>query len=187
MATSIRGDGVEYNSGRIQEGTRAVIKHRMVGATTVNQGLPNGNWDFINGVEVNMGVPQNGNNWYRCEWYTDTDDWGGGNGGSGYALYRWTPSSGWNRILDSGWHANYDNNAGDFYTSVRTLYYAPVHQSFPTEEHRFRIYGRRHPSVAMRCNSSIGADLRQQNWNNALFEVWEIDHQIGQSTNMTRY
>jgi hypothetical protein len=185
MATSLRGDGVQYSSGVIQEGTRAVVKHRMCGATTVNQGLPNNNWTHMTGVEISMGVPQNANNWYRCEWYTDTDDQGGGNGGSGYALYRWTPSTGWDRILDSGWHANYDNNAGDFYTSIRTLYYAPAINN--TEEHRFRIYGRRHPSVGMRANCSIGADLRRQNWNNALFEVWEVDHQLATTTTMTRY
>lgn len=185
MATSLTSNGVEYSSGTVQEGTRAVVKHRMCGSTNVNQGLPNNNWAHITNVEISMGTPQKANNWYRCEWYTDTDDQGGSNGGSGYALYRWTPSTGWNRILDSGWHANYDNNASDFYTSVRTLYYAPAINN--TEEHRFRIYGRRHPSVGMRCNCSIGADLRQQNWNNALFEVWEIDADIGQSTNMTRY
>jgi hypothetical protein len=157
----------------------------MVGATTVDQGLPSGSWDHIAGVEVNMGVPQKSTNWYRCEWYTDTDDWGGSNGGSGYALYRNTPSTGWVRILDSGWHANYDNNPGDFYTTVRTLYYAPAINN--TEAHSFRIYGRRHPDVAMRCNASIGADLRQANWNNALFEVMEVDSALATSPNLTRY
>jgi hypothetical protein len=185
MPTSLTGSGVVYTSGLTQISSRAIVKHRMVGATTVNQGLPSGGWDHIAGVEVNMGVPQKATNWYRCEWYTDTDDWGGNNGGSGYALYRWTPSTGWNRILDSGWHANYDNNAGDFYTSVRTLYYAPAINN--TEEHAFRIYGRRHPDVDMRCNSSIGADLRQANWNNALFEVMEVDSALATSPNLTRY
>lgn len=187
MATTISGDGVTYSNGNIQEGTRAIVKQRVVGSTNVNQGLPNNNWAHITSVEVNMGVPQKSTNWYRCEWYTDTDDQGGNNGGTGYALYRHTPSTGWQRILDSGWHANYEANAGDFYTSVRTLYYAPVHPSYPNQEHSFRIYGRRHPSVNMRCNCSIGADLRQGNWNNALFEVWEIDGDISTTTNLTRY
>lgn len=185
MATKLKGTGVEYSNGRTSSETRAVVKHRMAGGTSVNQGLPSNTWAYIDGTEISMGVPEDGRNWFRCEWYTDTDDQGGSNGGSGYALYRWTPSTGWNRILDSGWHANYDNNAGDFYTSVRTLYYAPAINS--TEEHRFRIYGRRHPDVGMRCNCSIGADLRQQNWNNALFEVWELDYRKGVSNNMTRY
>jgi hypothetical protein len=185
MPTSLTGSGVVYTSGNTQLSTRAVVKHRLVGATTVNQGLPSGGWDHITGVEVNMGVPQKAGNWYRCEWYTDTDDWGPNNGGSGYALYRNTPSTGWVRILDSGWHANYDNNNGDFYTTVRTLYYAPAINN--TEVHSFRIYGRRHPDVDMRCNSSIGADLRQQNWNNALFEVWEMDGDIATTPNLTRY
>lgn len=187
MATSMRGDGVRYSSNTVQEGTRAVVKHRMVGSTSVDQTLPSGNWAHVSGVEINMGVPQKSTNWYRCEWYTDTDDQGNNNGGSGYALYRHTPSSGWQRILDSGWHANYENNAGDFYTTVRTLYYAPVHPSYPTQNHSFRIYGRRHPSVNIRCNCSIGADLRRQNWNNALFEVWELDGDIATTANLTRY
>jgi len=185
MPTSLRGNGVVYTSGHTQFSTRAIVQHRMCGATTVDQGLPSGNWDHINGVEINMGVPQKATNWFRCEWYTDTDDLGGSNGGSGYALYRWTPSTGWNRILDSGWHANYDNNAGDFYTSVRTLYYAPALNN--TEAHAFRIYGRRHPDVAMRCNCSIGADLRRQNWNNALFEVMEIDNDRAVNSTLSRY
>jgi hypothetical protein len=185
MPTSMTGSGVVYTSGNTQLSTRAVVKHRMVGATTVDQGLPSGGWDHITGVEVNMGVPQKAGNWYRCEWYTDTDDWGPSNGGSGYALYRNTPATGWVRILDSGWHANYDNNLGDKYTTVRTLYYAPAINN--TDVHSFRIYGRRHPDVAMRCNSSIGADLRRQNWNNALFEVWEMDGDIATTPNLTRY
>jgi hypothetical protein len=187
MATSLTANGVTYSSGAQQANTRAIVKHRMSGCSTVNQGLPNGNWDYINGTEIDMGVPQKSTNWYRCEFYTDTDDWGGSNGGSGYALYRWTPSSGWDRILDSGWHANYDNNAGDFYTSVRTLFYAPVHQSYPTQQHVFRIYGRRHPDVAMRCNCSIGADLRQAGWENGMFEVMEMDGDIATTTTLSRY
>lgn len=185
MPTSLTNTGVVYTSGLTQVSSRAIVKHRMVGATSVDQGLPNGGWDFINGVEIDMGVPQKASNWYRCEWYTDTDDWGPNNGGSGYALYRWTPSTGWNRILDHGWHANYDSNLGDMYTTVRSLYYAPALNA--TEPHAFRIYGRRHPDVAMRCNCSIGADLRQQNWNNALFEVMEMDGDLAISTNMSRY
>ena len=185
MPTSLTGSGVVYDSGLTQSTSRAIVKHRMCSGTTVNQGLPTGGWDLITGVEINMGVPQKATNWYRCEWYTCTEDWGPGNGGSGYALYRWTPSTGWVRILDSGWHANYDNNAGDFYTTVRTLYYAPAINN--TEEHAFRIYGRRHPDVAMRCNSSIGADLRRNGWENNLFEVSEMDADLAQTPNLTRY
>jgi hypothetical protein len=187
MATTMTGTGITYNSGLTQLRTRPIIKHRLSGCTSVDQGLPNGNWDFINGTEIDMGVPQNSQNWYRCEFYTDTDDQGGSNGGSGYALYRWTPSSGWDRILDYGWHANYDNNAGDFYTSIRSIWYAPVHQSYPTQQHVFRVYGRRHPDVAMRCNCSIGADYRHDNWNNGMFEIWELDYNWATTTNLSRY
>jgi hypothetical protein len=187
MPTSLTNTGVVYTSGLTQTLTRPVIKQRMSGCTNVDQGLPNGNWDYIVGAEIDMGVPQKSVNWYRCEFYTDIDDQGPGNGGAGFALYRFTPSSGYERILDSGWHANYDNNAGDFYTSVRTLFYAPVHQSFPNQQHIFRIYGRRHPDVGMRCNCSVGADLRQAGWQNGMFEVWEMDGDLATTTNLTRY
>ena len=185
MATSLTSTGVTYTSGVQQTATRCIVKHRMASGSTVDQGLPPGGWDYITGTEINMGVPQKANNWYRCEHYTDTDDQGGANGGSGYALYRWTPSTGWNRILDAGWHANYDNNAGDFYTSVRTLFYAPALNN--TEAHAFRIYGRRHPDVGMRCNCSIGADLRRNGWVNNLFEVMEMDGDLATTTTMSRY
>ena len=187
MATSLTGTGVTYSAGLEQKNTRAVIKHRMAGATTVDQGIQSGGWDHVSGAEIDMGVPRKSTNWYRVEWYSDTDDWGGSNGGVGFALYRHTPSSGWDRILDSGWHANYDNNAGDFYTSVRTVWYAPVHQTYTTETHTFRIYCRRHPDVAMRINCSIGADYRHDGWQNALMEVWELDSDLAQTPNLTRY
>lgn len=181
------GTGITYSSGLTQLTTRPVIKHRIAGCTTVDQNLQSGDWDFISGAEIPMGTPTKSTNWYRCEFYSDIDDLGGNNGGLGFALYRYTPSSGWNRILDSGWHANYDNNAGDFYTSVRTLWYAPVHQSYPTEAHTFRIYGRRHPDVGMRCNSSIGADYRHDGWQNALFEIWELDGDLATTATLSRY
>jgi hypothetical protein len=187
MPTSLTATGVTYTSGLQQINTRAIVKHRMAGCSTVDQGLPPTTWDFIAGTEIDMGVPQKSTNWYRCEFYTCTDDQGSTNGGTGYALYRFTPSSGWERILDHGWHANYDNNNGDFYTSVRSLYYAPVHQTFPTQQHIFRIYGRRHPDCAMRCNSSIGADLRQAGFQNGMFEVMEMDGDIATSSTLTRY
>lgn len=187
MATSLTGTGVTYNSGLVQTRNRAVVKHRMCGATTLDQVIPSTGWDHVTGAEINMGVPAKSTNWYRIEWYSDTDDWGATNGGVGFALYRNTPTSGWERILDSGWHANYDNNNGDFYTTVRTLYYAPVHSTYPTEVHSFRIYCRRHPDVAMRINCGIGADLRQNGWVNNMMECWELDSDLAQTNNLTRY
>jgi len=187
MATSLTGTGVTYNSGLVQTRNRAVVKHRIAGATTTDQVIQSGDWDYVTGAEINMGVPKQSTNWYRIEWYCDSDDWGGTNGGVGYALYRNTPSAGWVRILDSGWHANYDNNDGDFYTSTRTTYYAPVHQTYPGEVHTFRIYARRHPDCAWRINCSIGADLRAAGWQNNLMECWELDSDQAQTTNLTRY
>jgi len=187
MATSLTGTGVTYNSGLVQTRNRVVVKHRMCSGTTVDQVIQSGNWDHVTGAEINMGVPAKSTNWYRIEFYTDTDDWGGSNGGSGMALYRNTPTSGWQRILDPGWHANYDNNAGDFYTTIRTVFYAPVHQTYPGEVHSFRMYARRHPDVAMRINCSIGADLRQAGWQANLMECWELDSDMAQTTNLTRY
>jgi hypothetical protein len=187
MPTTMTGSGIDYNSGLTQTRTRAVIKHRMTGATTVDQVIQSGGWDFVNGAEIDMGVPQKSTNWYRIEWYSDSDDWGGTNGGVGYALYRNTPSSGWERILDSGWHANYDANMGDYYVTTRTLFYAPVHQTYPTQVHTFRIYARRHPDCAWRINASIGADYRHDGWQNALMEVWELDSDLAQTPNLTRY
>jgi hypothetical protein len=39
----------------------------------------------------------------------------------------------------------------------------------------------------MRCNSSIGADLRRNGWQNNLFEVSEMDADLAQTPNLTRY
>jgi len=187
MPTTLGGDGVTFTSGAKSTRSRAVIKHRVCSATTVDQGLQSGGWDFINGAEIDMGVPSKSNNWYRIEYYTCGDDWGGSNGGWGYAVYRWTPSSNWNRLADQGWHAQYENNAGDFYTSGTGLYFISVHPTYPTEQHIFRLYGRRHPDVAFRVNSGIGADLRRDGWQNNLFEVYELDGDIVDNGNITRY
>lgn len=187
MATSLTGTGVTYNSGLVQTRNRVVVKHRMAAGSSVDQVIQSGDWDFVTGAEIAMGVPAKSTNWYRIEYYSDTDDWGGTNGGVGFALYRNTPSAGWVRILDPGWHANYDNNAGDFYTTVRTVFYAPVHQTYPGEAHTFRMYARRHPDVAMRINCSIGADLRQAGWQNNMMECWELDSDMATTTNLTRY
>jgi hypothetical protein len=186
MAIILESDGVRYPSGLLQTKSRCIIKHRVCSATTVNQGLQSGTWDFITGAEIDMGVPTKSNNWYRVEYYSCGDDWGSTNGGWGYAVYRNTPSSGWVRLFDQGWHAQYDNNAGDFYTTGTGLFFVSVHPSFPNEPHSFRLYGRRHPDVAFRVNSSIGADLRQAGWVNNLFEVYELDGDVAVSQNINR-
>ena len=186
MAVTLEGGGIRYPSDALQSKSKSIVKHRVCSATTLDQGLQSGNWDFINGAEIDMGVPTRTTNWYRCEYYTCGDDWGGSNGGWGYAIYRWTPSSGWNRMFDQGWHAQYDNNLGDMYTTGTGLYFVSVHPTYPTEQHIFRLYGRRHPDVAFRVNSGIGADLRQAGWVNNLFEVYELDGSVVSSINITR-
>ncbi len=62
-----------------------------------------------------MGVPAKASNWYQVRYQTIVDDQGGGAQGTGAALYRWTPSSGWGRVADQGHHATLENNVGDFY------------------------------------------------------------------------
>lgn len=181
------GTGVVYTSGNIQTLPRAVVKHRMTGLTTVDQNLQSGGWDLINGSEINMGVPKKSNNWYRLEYYSDGDDLGPNNGGWGFAIYRFVASTGWERVLDQGWHAQYESNANDFYTTGTGLFFVPVHPSFPTQEHSFRLYGRRHPDVAFRVNCSIGADLRQAGWQNGMFECYELDGDVVTANNLTRY
>lgn len=189
MAVSLTGDGVQYPSGQTSKQGRPFIKWNYASTPGVNVSLNNNDWTWMPGCQVNMGVPESSNNWYRVEYYSVMDDWpGSSNGGAGGAIYRYTPSSGWNRVLDQGWHAQYENNANDFYTTVSGLYYIPVHPSYPTEEHQFRLYARRHPGTTIRWSCGIGADNRVGGWNNTLFEVAEVDATVAQPfTNMTRY
>ena len=188
MPITLTGTGVTYNSGQTTTQTKPFIKYRYASTPGTNIVLSTGD-TFMPGCEVNMGVPEKSTNWYRVEYYTVQDDWPGqNNGGAGASIYRWTTSSGWNRVLGQGEHAQYENNANDFYTTCTGLFYIPVHQSFPTEEHAFRLYGMRHPSVGIRWSSAIGADNRAGGWNNTLFEVVEVDSSVAEPfTNMTRY
>jgi hypothetical protein len=187
MPTTMTGTGVTYTSGNTQTQPRTIVKHRMTGLTQVDQGIQSGGWDFVTGSEINMGVPQKSNNWYRLEYYTDGDDQGPSNGGWGCAIYRNTPSTGWERVLDQGWHAQYESNAGDFYTTGTGLFFVPVHPSYPTQVHSFRLYARRHPDVGFRIQCSIGADLRQAGWQNGMFECYELDGDLVTANNLTRY
>lgn len=185
MPVTIGPNSITFNNGSVQSVPSGFIKYNSCSATTTDQSIQSGNWDFINGTELNMGVPTRSNNWYRVSFYSCSDDWGGANGGVGMALWRWTPSTGWNRILDQGWHAHYDNNCGDFYTSTHGIWYVPVLNA--SEQHAFRLYCRRHPDVAMRINCSIGADLRRNGWNNNMFEIYEIDGDLINTGNLSRF
>lgn len=187
MATTIGPNGVTFTDGSNSVEAAPVMRYRVTAASTVDQGLQSGNWDHITNAEIDMGVPKQSNNWYRIEYYTCTDDQGSPNSGMGYAIYRHTPSAGWQRVLDQGWHSQYENNVGDFYTNATGLYYVPVHPSYPTENHMFRLYGRRHPDCALRVNCSIGADNRVGGWQNNLMEVYEMNGDVISIQDATTY
>jgi hypothetical protein len=188
MPTTLTGTGVTYNSGQTTTQTKPFIKYGYASTPGTNIALSTAD-TFMPGCEINMGVPASANNWYRIEYQTVQDDWpGGNNGGAGASIYRWTPSSGWERVLGQGEHAQYESNAGDFYTNCSGLFYVPVHQTYPNQPHSFRLYGMRHPDVGIRWSCDIGADNRVGGWNNTLFEVAEMDSTVAQTfTGMTRY
>lgn len=188
MAISLTGDGIQYNGGLVQKYARPIIKYRMSSGDTVDQKATT-SWTYVSGTEINMGVPKSSLNWYRTEYYSCVDDTEAQNGGIGFALYRHTPSSGWNLIQAQGNHANYDNNLGDYYASAMFLCYAPVHQTYPTEVHTFRIYAQQHNSQNYRINSGVGYDNRVGGWINNMFEVMELDFTLDtqSSGSLTRY
>lgn len=160
-----------------QKKGNAIVKIRVGSATTVNQDVSGGSGSsgYINGTETNMGVPSASNNWYRLYFQTIVDDTSSGSGGWGIEVYRYTPSSGWNMVLSQGEHASYENDIGDWYRATNGIFWVPVHESYPTEEHRFRFYWTKHSSANMRINSSIGNDFRRDNWQNNQFEIWEVN------------
>jgi len=189
MATSLTSSGIIYSSGLTQLKVKPIIKHRLTSGTTVDQAMSVVSPVFINGCEISMGVPTNALNWYRVEYYSAMDDIATNqNAGIGFSVWRYTPSSGWNRAQDQGQHAMYDNNAGDFYTCGTGLWYIPVHPTYPTEAHSFRIYGYSHNSSGYyRVNCNVGNDNRNGNWQNNLMEVMEIDGTVATSGSLTRY
>lgn len=187
MPITLTGDGIQYPSGQVTKQTKPTVKWRYASTPGTEITLSTSD-TFMPGCEINMGVPEKSTNWYRVEYYSVMDDWpGGGNGGAGASIYRHTPSAGWQRVLGQGLHAQYENNAGDFYTTCTGVFYVPVHPQYPTQEHSFRLYGMRHPDVGIRWSSSIGADNRAGGWNNTLFEVCEVDNSTAQTWNMTTY
>ena len=142
-------------------------------------------WQY-SGAEVTMGVPAKASNWYQVRYQTICDDQGGGAQGTGAALYRWTPSSGWGRVADQGHHATLENNIGDFYWMDNYYNLCPVHPSYPNEEHRFRIYHANWAGPA-RVNCRIGNMTRNGGWENNFLEIFEIDSGCVDSGNLSRY
>lgn len=189
MATTLGPNGITYPSGGTQGTFEGIVKVAFTSSDAVNHSSGSGfgnQWQYVNNTEINMGVPENANNWYRIRWQTICDDQGGGGQGTGAALYRWTPSSGWNRLADQGHHSAMENDVGDLYWMCRCDYLIPVHPSHPTEEHRFRIY-HANWSGPCRINCAIGGDLRRNGWNNNILEVWEMSTGAIHSGLLTRY
>lgn len=201
MANSIKGSGIEF--GRVaydqystgansmeQSDSPVIVKIRFGSGSTTDQytGTGDGSSGIVNGSQVDMGVPQKSSNWYRVFWQTVTDDTDGNISGVGIRVFRWTPSAGWGEMLSQGSHASYDNNYGDWYRQNQGIFWIPVHPTYPTQQHQFRLGFVKHNNGQMRFNCSIGNDLRRNGWNNNQFEIWEVDgDRVYNSPRMTRY
>jgi hypothetical protein len=189
MPTTLTATGITHDNGQTQTHIEGIVKVCVTSSDGVNHSSGSGfgnQWQYVSNTEINMGVPAKANNWYRIRWQTICDDQGGGAQGTGAAIYRWTPSAGWNRVMDQGHHATLENDTGDLYWMCRVDYLIPVHPSFPTQEHRFRIYHANWNGPA-RINCAIGDDLRRNGWNNNILEIFELDTSVVNSGNLTRY
>ena len=111
MPVSIAGTGIKYGSPVYnpygsestpqQSRCSPIVKIRSTSASTINQTTGGASHTFVNGTEIDMGVPTKSTNWYRCCYQTIVDDNDGNYGGIGFSIWRYTPSSGWNRVLDN--------------------------------------------------------------------------------------
>ena len=196
MATELNANGVSFGgpiynqqgsdtaANTYQRSATAVVKIGFGSASSVDQGVGggDGNAGYIDGTEVNMGVPAAADNLYRIWYQTVTDDWDGSISGVGIRMFRHTPSAGWQELLSQGSHASYDNNMGDWYRTNNGIFWIPVHPSYPTEAHSFRLYWHKHDSGNQRINCSIGGDQRRNGWQNNTFEVWEINRDVVHTT-----
>ena len=196
MATELNANGISFGgpiynqqgsdtaANTYQRSATAVVKVGFGSATTRNQGVGggDGNNGYIDGTEVNMGVPAAADNLYRIWYQTVTDDWDGSISGVGIRMFRHTPSAGWQELLSQGSHASYDNNMNDWYRTNNGIFWIPVHPSYPNEAHSFRLYWHKHNSGNQRINCDIGGDQRRNGWHNNCFEVWEINRDIVHTT-----
>ena len=196
MATELNANGISFGgpiynqqgsdtaANTYQRSATAVVKIGFGSASSVDQGVGggDGNAGYIDGTEVNMGVPAAADNLYRIWYQTVTDDWDGSISGVGIRMFRHTPSAGWQELLSQGSHASYDNNMGDWYRTNNGIFWIPVHPSYPTEAHSFRLYWHKHDSGNQRINCSIGGDQRRNGWQNNTFEVWEINRDVVHTT-----
>ena len=188
MATSLTGTGLTNADGFTQPSIEGIVKVGFTSSQSRDFVAGNGfgpQWQY-SGSEVDMGVPASGNNWYRIRYQTICDDQGGGAQGTGAAIYRWTPTSGWNRVMDQGHHATLENDTADLYWMCNVDYFVPVHPTYPGEQHKFRIYHANWNGPA-RVHAGIGRQTRNGNWENNILEIWEIDQYVVNSGNFTRY
>lgn len=196
MATELRGDGIHFggpvynqngqetNDNTYQGRAAAVVKVGFGSASSLNQSASGGSGSegYIDGTEINMGVPKASNNLYRVWYQSVSDDNDGTISGIGFQIWRYTSSSNWQRLLAQGSHSSYDNNMGDWYRTNNGIFWVQVHPSYPNETHYFRLYYNKHNNGTVRFNSSIGGDQRRNGWMNNTFEVWEINRQIVTTT-----
>jgi hypothetical protein len=188
MAVKITGTGVSYGDPKydqytnqtadttIQPNTNAIVKIKFAYLTTRDQsGSGDGASVVIDGSQIDMGVPQKSTNWYKLEVMTIIDDSGAAIDGFGFEFQRYTTSAGWQAIMGTGSHWDYNNNVSDYYRAPHMFCYVPVHPTYPTQGHQFRVVARLHDSGGTRWNASIGAQTRSGGWENGIFEVFEID------------
>ena len=174
-------NGSETNDNTYQGRAPAIIKVGFGSASTLNQASGyggSGSTGYVDGTEVNMGVPQASDNLYRIMYQTIADDNDGSISGIGFMVYRYTASSGWDRLLAQGEHTTYDNNLNDVYRTHNGIFWVPVHPNYPTESHSFRLYWQKHDNGSIRFNSNVGADQRRNGHNNNQYEVWEVNRDI---------
>ena len=174
----LRGDGVHFgqptynqngnetNDNTYQGRAAAVVKVGFGSCSTVNQTASGGSGTegYVDGSEINMGVPKASNNLYRVWYQSVSDDNDGSISGIGFQIWRYTSSSGWNKLLAQGSHSSYDNNMSDWYRTNNGIFWVQVHPSYPNEEHYFRLYWNKHNVGQVRFNSSIGGDQRRNGW-----------------------
>ena len=196
MATELRGDGIHFggpvynqngnetNDNTYQGRAAAVVKVGFGSCSTVNQSASGGSGTegYVDGSEINMGVPKASNNLYRIWYQSVSDDNDGSISGIGFQIWRYTSSAGWQKLLAQGSHASYDNNMNDWYRTNNGIFWVQVHPSYPNEAHYFRLYWNKHNTGTVRFNCSIGGDQRRNGCQNNTFEVWEINRQIVTTT-----
>ena len=176
-------NGSETNDNTYQGRAAAVVKVGYGSASTTDQVVTGSSGDTaqIPGTEVNMGVPKASDNLYRINYWSivnDISDSQNYPSGVGWMVYRYTPTAGWQLMLAQGSHASYDNGMTDWYRPNNGIFYIPVHPSYPTESHSFRLHYNKHNNGSLELNCAIGGWVSNGNMKNNTYEVWEINRDI---------